>query len=225
MNFFNSKCNHIKTETGAETDTDVGSIDKNLENKSTKEQDWVSPFPSDQTYLTPTGKLNVYCKKHFQHFCYCCGSSKHQSKNCDRYSTITTELCKKCMIGFHKNCYRSLEGSRSFDFKTDGPENLSDLTSFEKIKSLLINITENVETLQRRFNEMEKQLSSSDLTRERKILNAVEKVCETICLIESRQKERESFYEKIATIIGNVVLAGIAGLIIFLWYTSTKRHE
>ena len=67
---------------------------------------FVQPWPMHAKYTATGGRtLTKECEAHFNGFCFKCGQSSHEGKNCKIYSNQTVlTICSKCNRGFHDKC-------------------------------------------------------------------------------------------------------------------------
>jgi hypothetical protein len=80
---------------------------KNSRNGGGKKPSFVTPWPENKTYMSKNGnQLSDAFNDHFRDFCFRCGHSSHQGKDCRIYSDRTPimTLCTRCRQGLHEEC-------------------------------------------------------------------------------------------------------------------------
>lgn len=80
---------------------------KNPKSGGGRKSNFVTPWPENKTYLSKNGnQLSNAFNDHFRDFCFRCGHSSHQGKDCPIYTNRTPimSLCTHCRQGLHDDC-------------------------------------------------------------------------------------------------------------------------
>jgi hypothetical protein len=67
----------------------------------------VTPWPENKPYMSKNGnQLSDAFNDHFRDFCFRCGHSSHQGRDCRTYPDRTPimTLCTRCRQGLHEDC-------------------------------------------------------------------------------------------------------------------------
>jgi hypothetical protein len=80
---------------------------RNSRNGDRKKPSFVTPWPENKAYMSKNGnQLSEAFNEHFRDFCFRCGHSSHQGKDCRIYPDRTPimTLCTRCRQGLHEDC-------------------------------------------------------------------------------------------------------------------------
>ncbi len=80
---------------------------KNSRDGDRKKPSFVTPWPENKPYMSKNGnQLSESFNDHFRNFCFRCGHSSHQGRDCRTYPDRTPimTLCTRCRQGLHEDC-------------------------------------------------------------------------------------------------------------------------
>jgi hypothetical protein len=109
---------------------------KNPKNGDRKKPSFVTPWPENKPYMSKNGnQLSEAFNDHFREFCFRCGHSSHQGRDCRTYPDRTPimTLCTRCRQGLHEECK-----SKRRDLTAGGDGNMSEMKQILQAQAMLL---------------------------------------------------------------------------------------
>jgi hypothetical protein len=96
----------------------------------------VTPWPENKPYMSKNGnQLSEAFNDHFRDFCFRCGHSSHQGRDCRTYPDRTPimTLCTRCRQGLHEECK-----SKRRDLVAGGDGNMAEMKQIMQAQAMLL---------------------------------------------------------------------------------------
>jgi hypothetical protein len=105
-------------------------------NGDKKKPSFVTPWPENKPYMSKNGnQLSEAFNDHFRDFCFRCGHSSHQGRDCRTYPDRTPimTLCTRCRQGLHEDCK-----SKRRDLVGGGDNNMAEMKQIMQAQAMLL---------------------------------------------------------------------------------------